>query len=86
MSYKTERAWEWLIDSGRFGLKKAEQACLDVLGTDTKMRMGGELVYEGRLKELPMSVVMRLMESLSRRLEEVCNVAGMLMYPPFRRY
>lgn len=68
------RAWQWVGDTMRFGLKRAEEACIELMGGDEAIGKGKGADYEGLLKKLPASVILRVMKKLSANL---CDMSGM---------
>lgn len=73
MGHDGTRAWEWLSVTLRFGLKRAEETCIELMGADEEIGKGKGVDYEGLLKNLPASAILRVMNRLS---ENLCEVNG----------
>jgi hypothetical protein len=71
MGHDGTRAWEWMSITLRFGLKRAEEACIDLMGADVQIGKGRGVDYEGLLRKLPVSVVLQVMKKMSAILCEV---------------
>jgi hypothetical protein len=68
IDYDCSRAWEWLNVTLRFGLKRAEEVCIEVMGADMAVKRSRGVDYERLLKELPLRAILRVMESMSQHM------------------